>query len=70
MANKSGALPAMLYGDPSDVVERMQRHEFGCRLCVHHKMVLGGVICSHHSNELQRGVPGIGYRCKFFKETE
>lgn len=70
MANNSSALPKMFYGDPADVVERIQRRELGCRLCVHHKIVLGGVICSHHSNELQRGVPVIGYRCKFFKETD
>ncbi|WP_139218544.1 hypothetical protein [Nitrosomonas aestuarii] len=70
MANNSRALPRMFYGDPLEVVERIQRDELGCRLCVNHRVVLGGVICTHHSNELQRGVPGIGYRCKFFKEMD
>lgn len=68
MRSNSRALPHYCYGDPADVVERMQLRDMGCRLCASHDVVLGRVVCTDSRNESQRGVPGIGYRCKFFEE--
>ncbi|SEN43740.1 hypothetical protein [Nitrosomonas marina] len=65
----SRALPHFYYGDPADVVERRQLDSLGCRLCVSHKVVLDRVVCTDGRNERQVGVPGIGYRCKLFKEA-
>lgn len=68
VGDSSRALPHYFYGDPADVVERMELREMGCRLCVSHDVALGRVVCADSRNESQRGVPGVGYRCKFFKE--
>lgn len=68
MGGNSRALPHYCYGDPADVVERMELDDLGCRLCVKHGVALGRIICTDYRNESQRGVPGVGYRCKFFEE--
>lgn len=65
----SYALPAYYYSrDPADVVERNQLNELGCRACVRAVTVFGRIQCSDRRNEKQKGVPGIGHRCKLFKE--
>lgn len=65
----SRALPAYYYGrDPADVVERNQMDALGCRACLRAITAFGLVRCSDQRNEKQKGVPGIGHRCKFFKE--
>lgn len=68
MRSNSRALPHYCYGDPADVVERMELRDMGCKLCASHDVVLGRVVCTDSRNESQRGVPGVGCRCKFFKE--
>ena len=62
------ALPRFMYGDPADVAERLQLDELGCRACVSHELVLERVVCGDPRNELQRGVPRIGHRCRWFKD--
>lgn len=68
MGTNSRALPHYFYGDPADVVERMQLRDMGCKLCAKHDVALGRIICTDSLNEVQRGVPVVGYRCKFFEE--
>lgn len=65
----SRALPRYFYGDPADVVERLQMDRLGCRACVSHRVVFGRVICVDARNEMkQSGVPVIGHRCRWFVE--
>lgn len=62
------ALPHYFYGDPADVVERMELNQLGCRLCSKHDVVYERVVCTDERNTSQRGVGWIGDRCKFFME--
>lgn len=60
-------LPAFMYGDPADVLERSQLNRLGCRACVSHRSVLGRVMCGDSRNQTQQaGVPRVGHRCKWF----
>lgn len=68
MKDSSRALPRYMYGDPADVVERLELNELGCRACVSHKIVFDRVICVDGRNEQQNGVPMIGHRCKWFAD--
>lgn len=61
-------LPRFMYGDPADVVERMELNDMGCRACLSHKVVFDRVVCGDSRNELQRGVPRVGYRCRWFRD--
>lgn len=65
---ESRVLPHFCYGDPADVAERLELDSMGCLLCASHDVVLDRVVCADGRNEKQSGVPGIGHRCKFFKE--
>ena len=40
MRSNSRALPHYCYGDPADVVERMELRDMGCKLCASHDVVL------------------------------
>ena len=63
----SRALPAFMYGDPADVLERSQLNRLGCRACVSHRVVFGRVVCGDVRNETQqKGVPHVGSKCRFF----
>lgn len=66
----SNALPHYCYGDPADVVERLELNALGCRACVSHKVVFDRVVCGDVRNESQKGVPKVGYRCPLFNEGE
>jgi len=68
MAGASRALPRSFYGDPSDVVERAQLSALGCRACKSHDVVLGKVVCMDGRNSQQRGVPRVGFRCRWFND--
>ncbi|MBY0474203.1 MAG: hypothetical protein K2Q13_03965 [Nitrosomonas sp.] len=65
---RSNAVPHFFYGDPADVVERLQLNDLGCRACVSHKVVFDRVVCSDVRNERQAGVPRIGHRCRWFSD--
>ena len=62
------ALPSYYYRDPAEVIERVEMNRLGCQACASHKVVLGRVMCGDDRNERQVGVPGVGYRCKWFIE--
>lgn len=63
----SRALPAFMYGDPADVLERSQLNRLGCRACVAHRVVFGRVVCGDVRNQTQQaGVPRVGHWCKWF----
>jgi len=64
----SYALPMHFYRNPTDVLESKQIVELGCRACDSHHRLLGKIYCTDDRNELQKGVPRVGIRCKFFKE--
>lgn len=64
----SNALPRYMYGNPADVVERMELNQLGCRACVSHEVVLEQVVCGDPRNDLQHGVPRIGHRCRWFQD--
>ena len=65
----SKALPRFMYGDPADVVERVEMDRLGCRACVSHLAVFDRVVCGDPRNEMkQAGVPRVGHRCKWFVE--
>jgi hypothetical protein len=66
--NDSYALPSSRYGDPADIVEVDQMDALGCRLCASHTFVLNRVMCVDSRNEMQKRVPYIGHRCKWFIE--
>lgn len=66
--NSSYALPARMYGDPSDIVEYDQMDALGCRACTKHSFVLIRSLCSDARNTVQKGVPNIGHRCQWFIE--
>lgn len=57
-----------MYGDPADVVERLEMDQLGCRACKTHKVVFDRVLCGDGRNEKQTGVPRIGHRCKWFND--
>ena len=65
---RSNALPSHFYGDPADVVERLEMDQLGCRACTSHKVVFDRLICGDGRNEQQVGVPRVGHRCKWFNE--
>ena len=65
---ESNALPHYRYGDPADVVERMELNELGCRACGSHRIVFDRVVCGDERNEQQLGVPRVGHRCRLFTE--
>lgn len=64
----SHALPAHRYGNPADVVEFDQLRRLGCKVCKSFKVVLGRGVCGDARNAFQKGVPGVGHRCKWFAE--
>lgn len=68
--NQSRALPARFYQDPSEVVERHELVLLGCRACASCELVLNRPMCQDARNEAQKGVPRIGFRCKFFREVK
>jgi len=68
MANVSRALPHQFYGDPADVVERAQLSQLGCRACKSHDVVFDRVVCKDGRNIQQRGVPHVGFRCRWFND--
>lgn len=55
-----------MYGDPADVVERLEMDQLGCRACVSHKVVFDRVVCGDARNEQRVGVPRVGHRCKWY----
>lgn len=63
---QSRALPVRYYGDPANVLEREQMKALGCRACNNQHLVLGKVFCTDVRNPQQKGVPGIGDRCRWF----
>lgn len=68
-AVQSSALRSFMYGDPADVVERLEMDQLGCRACRAHKVVFDRVLCGDVRNETQQaGVPRIGHRCKWFSD--
>jgi hypothetical protein len=64
----SNALPSFRYRDPADVVEFDQMDTLGCRLCTKHSIVLTKSTCSEEKNAIQKGVPIIGHKCRWFVE--
>lgn len=60
------ALPSHMYRDPAEVIEQRELRRMGCRACTSHEMVMGRVVCMDVRNDLQKGVPGIGHRCRWF----
>lgn len=64
---RSTALPAWMYGDPADVVERLELDDLGCKACSMSEMAFK-VVCTHSRNKQQKGVPQIGHRCKWFRD--
>jgi hypothetical protein len=62
------ALPAFMYRDPAEVVERMELDELGCRICSSGESTFLRMVCGDARNEKQKGVPFIGHRCKWFSE--
>lgn len=65
---ESSALPMRFYRDPAEVVERAQMVELGCRACNSHTHLLGKIVCTDPRKLDNKGVPGIGHRCKWFSE--
>ena len=65
---ESKALPSFMYGDPANVVERMELDELGCSLCTKGNVTFIRVVCGEPRNEKQKGVPYIGHRCRWFDE--
>lgn len=66
---QSSALRSFMYGDPADVVERLEMDQLGCRACNAHKVVFDRVLCGDVRNETQQaGVPRICHRCKWFND--
>jgi hypothetical protein len=65
---ESKALPAHCYGDPAKVAERNELNELGCKACTHATLIWGWTRCDDPRNEIQRGVPYIGHRCKYYNE--
>ena len=63
----SRALPRGRYGNPADIVERDELNRAGCSVCCEAVVVFDRVRCGSDKNVQQRGVPGIGHRCRFFK---
>ena len=72
MSNReaSRALPRHMYGDPAEVVERAEIRELGCRLCQAAAVTMMRAFCDEERNHEQKGVPTIGTRCRWFKESE
>lgn len=66
---RSSALPLNFYRDPAEVVERHELVQLGCRACVSCELVLNRPMCQDERNQAQKGVPRIGFRCKFFREV-
>ena len=64
----SRALPVQFYRDPAEVVERLDLARKGCSVCTKLQVVLGRGLCTDSRNEKQKGVPGVGYRCRWFDE--
>ncbi len=67
---ESNALPHYLYGDPADVIERLELDGLGCKACASHKVVFDRLLCGDVRNQKQAGVPRIGHRCPLFDEGE
>ena len=67
--SESKALPAFCYRDPAEVVERNELLSLGCRACSSLVVVLNRPMCQDSRNESQKGVPGIGIRCRYFREA-
>ncbi len=64
----SRALPRFYYHDPAVVYEKIEAKQMGCKACLHHRVVFDRVMCGHESNEKQRGVPYVGFRCRWFND--
>ena len=62
----SNALPAHMYRDPAQVVERAELTDMGCRACEHHAYLFGRVVCSNPNKTDNKNVPRIGTKCKWF----
>lgn len=67
MREPSRALPAWAYGDPAEAVERSELEILGCKACGKEWPVLGKAQCTEPKNDRQKGVPWIGYRCRWFQ---
>lgn len=65
---RSNTVPHYFYGDPADVVERLELDDLGCRACLSHRVVFDRVVCGDGRNDRQVGVPRVGHRCKWFKD--
>lgn len=65
---ESRALPSFMYGDPANVVERMELDDLGCKLCTKGFSTFSRMVCREVRNEKQKGVPTIGHRCRWFNE--
>lgn len=65
---RSNAVPHYFYGDPADVVERLELDDLGCRACLSHRVVFDRVVCGDGRNDRQVGVPRVGHRCKWFRD--
>lgn len=64
------ALPAHLYRDPAEVVERAEIRALGCSLCRASAITLMRAFCSDPRNGQQRGFPTIGIRCRWYDERQ
>lgn len=64
----SGALPSWMYRDPAEIVERNEMNELGCKACKKSIVFFGLTRCEDPRNENQKGVPGIGHRCRIYVE--
>ena len=62
------ALPAYMYRNPAEIVERAEIHALGCALCQSSAITLMRAFCDQPENVRQAGFPTIGQRCKWFAE--
>jgi hypothetical protein len=58
-----------MYKDPQLVAEKLERDSMGCTLCTKVDVTTHGAVCGEPRNHQQKGVPGIGWRCKWFREV-
>jgi hypothetical protein len=63
-------LPAYMYRDPAEVVERAELRELGCWLCQESAVIMMRAFCGEVRNPAQKGFPTIGDRCRYFVERE
>jgi hypothetical protein len=66
----STVYPAIFYGDPQRVVEQAELDAIGCEICTKAAFTWHRVLCLEPKNEMQKGVPYVGHRCKWFEERQ